>query len=382
MRCGPRQLKRSLAARGRPACRVCRACQLNKTRPRPPLRASLWACRTGASIGWRLGGMCASRTNAPLPPVFRYRLLHCNVRELSGPRSAPAHAALPSACARPAPASARPALQVGGLRDTVTPFDPHSDSGTGWTFDWADAGAFRGALGNALYTYRDYRDAFEGIQRRGMAQVRPLGARPKRSRPPPGSMLWLLALLWARGACKPGALPPCGARGGCVGQGLAWHGASAEVATFLAPTLGLRVFCARGRTSPGTTRRRCTKRCWSRPSTSGEGRRAVALEDLGLERLACAAWDCSGWAACDATRAEKRRRRQCRIGQCTAAERCGQRRAQLGGAVLLEGACPCFGSAGRLRAPPYRDDFVCFCSAQRMTALCALTPQPMLLVLA
>lgn len=63
-------------------------------------------------------------------------------------------------------------LQVGGLRDTVTPFDPHSDSGTGWTFDWADSGAFRGALGNALYTYRDYRGAFEGVQHRGMAQAR------------------------------------------------------------------------------------------------------------------------------------------------------------------------------------------------------------------
>ncbi len=181
----------------------------------------------------------------------------------------------------------------------------------------------------------------------------------------------------SRGLCRP-AEPAAGA------SGRAWRGMVRQPRwqLFLAPTLGLRVFGARGRTSPGTTRRRCTKRCWSRPSTSGEGRRAVALEDLGLERLACAAWDCSGWAACDATRAEKRRRRQCRIGQCTAAERCGQRRAQLGGAVLLEGACPCFGSAGRLRAPPYRDDFVCFCSAQRMTALCALTPQPMLLVLA
>ena len=62
---------------------------------------------------------------------------------------------------------------MGGLRDTVTPFDPHSSAGTGWTFDWADAGAFRGALGNALYTYRDYRHEFEGVQQRGMAQARP-----------------------------------------------------------------------------------------------------------------------------------------------------------------------------------------------------------------
>lgn len=55
----------------------------------------------------------------------------------------------------------------------MTPFDPHANSGTGWTFDWADAGAFRGALGNALYTYRDYRREFESVQQRGMAQARP-----------------------------------------------------------------------------------------------------------------------------------------------------------------------------------------------------------------
>ncbi len=129
-----------------------------------------------------------------------------------------------------APRLARPALQVGGLRDTVTPFDPHSDSGTGWTFDWADAGAFRGALGNALYTYRDYRDAFEGIQRRGMAQARPPGPRPERLR----LLLGLNAL-----ACGP-ALGPRSmqARGSAAlryprrvpRQGLAWHDASANVA--------------------------------------------------------------------------------------------------------------------------------------------------------
>jgi starch synthase len=59
---------------------------------------------------------------------------------------------------------------VGGLRDTVTPYNPYNNSGTGWTFDWADAGALRDAVGNALYTYRDFRDSFRGIQLRGMQQ--------------------------------------------------------------------------------------------------------------------------------------------------------------------------------------------------------------------
>lgn len=74
---------------------------------------------------------------------------------------------------------------MGGLRDTVTPFDPHANSGTGWTFDWADAGAFRGALGNALYTYRDYRREFESVQQRGMAQARLVIYTA--SLPPPGT---------------------------------------------------------------------------------------------------------------------------------------------------------------------------------------------------
>ncbi len=49
---------------------------------------------------------------------------------------------------------------MGGLRDTVSPYNPHDGSGTGWTFGWADAGAFRDAMGNALYTYREFRDSF------------------------------------------------------------------------------------------------------------------------------------------------------------------------------------------------------------------------------
>lgn len=59
---------------------------------------------------------------------------------------------------------------VGGLRDTVKPYNPYDNSGTGWTFEWADAGNFRDAVGNALYTYREFRDSFEALQKRGMEQ--------------------------------------------------------------------------------------------------------------------------------------------------------------------------------------------------------------------
>lgn len=34
-------------------------------------------------------------------------------------------------------------LQVGGLRDTVQQFSPYDNTGTGWTFEWADGGNFR-----------------------------------------------------------------------------------------------------------------------------------------------------------------------------------------------------------------------------------------------
>ena len=59
---------------------------------------------------------------------------------------------------------------VGGLRDTVKPFNPFENSGTGWTFEWADAGAFKHAMGDALYTYREHKDSFKGLMVRGMEQ--------------------------------------------------------------------------------------------------------------------------------------------------------------------------------------------------------------------
>ncbi|PSC74906.1 granule-bound starch synthase chloroplastic amyloplastic isoform X1 [Micractinium conductrix] len=59
---------------------------------------------------------------------------------------------------------------VGGLRDTVKPFNPFENSGTGWTFEAADSGRFRNSLGDALLTYRQHRDSFTALQLRGMQQ--------------------------------------------------------------------------------------------------------------------------------------------------------------------------------------------------------------------
>jgi starch synthase len=53
--------------------------------------------------------------------------------------------------------------------DVQTPFNPHDNTGTGWTFDFADGGAFRGAVHNALQTYRwmahcrSRRSSFPGV---------------------------------------------------------------------------------------------------------------------------------------------------------------------------------------------------------------------------
>lgn len=59
---------------------------------------------------------------------------------------------------------------VGGLKDTVQPFDPFNESGLGWTFDSADANKLIDALGNCLLTYRQYKQSWEGLQMRGMQQ--------------------------------------------------------------------------------------------------------------------------------------------------------------------------------------------------------------------
>ncbi|XP_061355119.1 granule-bound starch synthase 2, chloroplastic/amyloplastic [Gastrolobium bilobum] len=59
---------------------------------------------------------------------------------------------------------------VGGLRDTVQPFNPFDESGLGWTFDSAEAHKLIHALGNCLLTYREYKKSWEGLQQRGMTQ--------------------------------------------------------------------------------------------------------------------------------------------------------------------------------------------------------------------
>ncbi|TVU11933.1 hypothetical protein EJB05_45544 [Eragrostis curvula] len=59
---------------------------------------------------------------------------------------------------------------VGGLRDTVTPFDPFADAGLGWTFDRAEANKLIEALGHCLDTYRNYGESWRRLQERGMSQ--------------------------------------------------------------------------------------------------------------------------------------------------------------------------------------------------------------------
>ncbi|KAJ1281026.1 hypothetical protein BS78_04G277100 [Paspalum vaginatum] len=59
---------------------------------------------------------------------------------------------------------------VGGLRDTVPPFDPFKDAGLGWTFDRAEANRMIDALGHCLNTFRNYKESWRGLQARGMAQ--------------------------------------------------------------------------------------------------------------------------------------------------------------------------------------------------------------------
>lgn len=59
---------------------------------------------------------------------------------------------------------------VGGLKDTVKPFDPFSETGLGWTFECAESSRLIHALGNALWTYRDFKQSWRGIQKRGMSQ--------------------------------------------------------------------------------------------------------------------------------------------------------------------------------------------------------------------
>ena len=56
---------------------------------------------------------------------------------------------------------------VGGLRDTVLHYDAEN-AGTGWTFEHAATDQFQWALGQAMWTYWEHRDAFMEVALRGM----------------------------------------------------------------------------------------------------------------------------------------------------------------------------------------------------------------------
>ncbi|GFH17916.1 uncharacterized protein HaLaN_14640, partial [Haematococcus lacustris] len=65
------------------------------------------------------------------------------------------------------------AHKTGGLKDTVTDFDPFAPGGpvgTGWTYTQCDAEGLTHAVRLALQTWWQHRDDFRGIQRRGMAR--------------------------------------------------------------------------------------------------------------------------------------------------------------------------------------------------------------------
>jgi len=59
---------------------------------------------------------------------------------------------------------------TGGLRDTVPPADENGNGGLGFTFQSYNADDFYGALTRALHLYRDNRDGFCALQKRGMEQ--------------------------------------------------------------------------------------------------------------------------------------------------------------------------------------------------------------------
>jgi starch synthase len=60
------------------------------------------------------------------------------------------------------------ARAVGGLADTVRPFDPETGDGTGFLFDGYEPGALWDALQRALVTYRSQPKAWRRLQTNGM----------------------------------------------------------------------------------------------------------------------------------------------------------------------------------------------------------------------
>ncbi|KFK27706.1 hypothetical protein AALP_AA8G418500 [Arabis alpina] len=63
---------------------------------------------------------------------------------------------------------------TGGLRDTVENFNPYADggagAGTGWVFSPLSKDSMVSALRLAAATYREYKQSWEGLMRRGMCQ--------------------------------------------------------------------------------------------------------------------------------------------------------------------------------------------------------------------
>jgi starch synthase len=52
----------------------------------------------------------------------------------------------------------------------VKPFDPFTDSGTGWTFGRPAVSGLTIALGNAIWTYQEFKKSWTGIEQCGMSQ--------------------------------------------------------------------------------------------------------------------------------------------------------------------------------------------------------------------
>ncbi len=52
----------------------------------------------------------------------------------------------------------------------MKPFDPFTDSGTGWSFRRPAVSGLTIALGNAIWTYRNFKKTWTAIEQHGMSQ--------------------------------------------------------------------------------------------------------------------------------------------------------------------------------------------------------------------
>jgi len=60
--------------------------------------------------------------------------------------------------------------ETGGLKDTVHPYESWRDAGNGFTFASYNSGDMLYVIQQAVGLYRDYKDAFSRLQRRGMEE--------------------------------------------------------------------------------------------------------------------------------------------------------------------------------------------------------------------